>query len=107
MMVAAKRKHPGNRGREAHVAADKSELDVAEDGDEIAGAPLLATSYLCVEPFSEEADAFGGAMVLDRDGRLLGAHPLDKTGILYFDADYGSGTSLGKDRCAPQRARYE
>ncbi len=48
------------------------------------GAPMLATSYLCVEAFSEEAETYGGAMVLDRDGRLVAAHPLGRTGILYF-----------------------
>ena len=49
------------------------------------GAPVLATSYLCVEPFSEEADTYGGAMVFDRDGRLVTALPLDRIGILYFN----------------------
>ena len=48
-------------------------------------APVLATSYLCIEAFSEEADTYGGAAVFDRDGSLVAAHPLDRTGILYFE----------------------
>jgi N-carbamoylputrescine amidase len=48
------------------------------------GVPLLATSYVCHARFSEEADAFGGAMALDRSGKVLAAHPLNQTGILYF-----------------------
>jgi predicted amidohydrolase len=51
------------------------------------GAPVLAVSYLCVEAFSEEVDTYGGAMVFARDGRLVAAHPLDRTGILYFDSE--------------------
>jgi len=51
------------------------------------GAPMLATSYLCVDAFSEEADTYGGAMVLDRDGRLVAAHPLGQAGILYFNPE--------------------
>ena len=51
------------------------------------GAPVLATSYLCVEAFSEEANTYGGAMVFDRDGRLVTAHPLDRIGILYFNPE--------------------
>ncbi len=37
------------------------------------GAPVLATSYLCVDAFSEEADTYGGAMVFDRMGKLVAA----------------------------------
>jgi N-carbamoylputrescine amidase len=50
------------------------------------GVPVLATSYVCTEAFSEEADAFGGAMVLDREGKILKSLPLDRIGILYFDS---------------------
>jgi predicted amidohydrolase len=51
------------------------------------GAPVLATSYLCIEPFSQEADTYGGAMVFDRVGRLVTSHPLDRIGILYFNPE--------------------
>ena len=51
------------------------------------GVPLLATSYVCTVAFSDEADAFGGAMVIDRDGSLAAAYPLNQTGILHFETD--------------------
>jgi predicted amidohydrolase len=49
------------------------------------GAPILATSYLCTENFSEEADTYGGAMVFGRNGALLASQPLGQSGILYFN----------------------
>jgi len=51
------------------------------------GAPVLATNYLWRAAFSKEADAYGGAMVFDRAGCLIAAHPLDQVGILYFTPD--------------------
>jgi N-carbamoylputrescine amidase len=51
------------------------------------GAPMLATSYLCVQSFCEEADTYGGAMVFDGDGKLVTAQPLDRIGILYFNPE--------------------
>ncbi|MBI5358985.1 MAG: carbon-nitrogen hydrolase family protein [Planctomycetes bacterium] len=51
------------------------------------GVPMFSTSYVCIERFSQEADAFGGAMVIDRDGVVIDTYPLDKSGILYIDSE--------------------
>ena len=62
------------------------------------GVPVLATSYLCVEPFSPEADTFGGAMVFGRDGGIKADLPLDQVGILEYDLRRLKGCSRP---CAP------
>lgn len=65
---------------------DRDEIpEYAKQASEI-GVPMFSTSYVCIERFSQEADAFGGAMVIDRDGSVIGTYPLDKSGILYFDS---------------------
>jgi len=50
------------------------------------GVPALATSYVCTEDFGEEAEAFGGAMVFDREGTVLALQLLDQPGIFYWNA---------------------
>jgi len=48
------------------------------------GAPLFGASYLSAGVVADEAVTYGGAMVIDRNGQVLAAHPLDCAGILYF-----------------------
>lgn len=47
--------------------------------------PVLGASYLCIEPFSPEADTYGGAMVFGRDGKLRASLPLNRVGVLNYD----------------------
>jgi predicted amidohydrolase len=50
-------------------------------------APVLATSYLCLDHFSPEAETYGGAMVFDRDGALIDSLPIDQVGMLRYDVN--------------------
>jgi predicted amidohydrolase len=48
------------------------------------GAPLLAASPLCLDHFAPEAEAYGGAMVFDRNGTLVDSLPIDQVGTLHY-----------------------
>ena len=66
---------------------EKEELPKYEKCVRSIGAPLLAAGYLWKDKYSAEADAYGGAMVFNGEGKLISSLPLDQAGPLYFEAE--------------------